>query len=88
MRKLDFGIGVLTLLLVFLSWGVVERKADALTCQDLTGCCGAAGCSGPGAVNGCSIECAGGGSVTCAVKGADGKCGGPRPPITPKPIPE
>lgn len=88
MKKLDFGIGVLTLLLVCLSWGVIERKAVALTCLDLSGCCGAAGCSGPGTVNGCSIECAGGGSVKCAVVGSDGKCGGPLSPITPQPRPE
>lgn len=88
MKKTNLAIGLMALLLTLLSWGVVERKAAALSCQDLTPCCGAAGCSGPGIVNGCSIECAGGGSVKCAEKGADGKCGGPKAPITPMPRPE
>lgn len=74
MKKINSAITVLTLLLVFLSWGLMERKAAGLTCQDLTGCCGAAGCSGPGTVNGCSIVCQGGGSVTCATTNKDGNC--------------
>jgi hypothetical protein len=71
MKKINTAIAVMSLLFVFLVWGAVERKAVALTCQDLSECCGAAGCSGPGTVSGCSIVCAGGGSVTCARKVGD-----------------
>lgn len=75
MKRINSAITVLTLMLVLLSWGLGERKAvGAVTCQDLTGCCGAAGCSGPGTVTGCSIACAGGGSVTCATTNKDGNC--------------
>ena len=73
MKKINAAIGVMTLVLVLLSWGVLERRALALTCQDLTGCCGAAGCSGPGQVEGCPITCAGGGSANCA-RVVGGKC--------------
>ena len=76
MKKLNLAIAAMALLLVFLSAQAGGVGVDAaVTCQDLTGCCGAAGCSGPGQVTGCSINCAGGGAITCPeVK--NGKCGG------------
>jgi hypothetical protein len=78
MKRINFAIGVMTLLFVFLLGNVGAQRVSAdpaLNCLDLSGCCGAAGCSGPGQVNGCGITCAGGGSVTCeTVK--NGKCGG------------
>lgn len=78
MKKINFAIGVMALLFVFLlaNAGAQRVSADpALTCLDLTGCCGGAGCSGPGQVTNCNIACAGGGNVTCEVI-KNGKCGG------------
>jgi hypothetical protein len=79
MKRINFAIGVMALLFVFLLGNVAARRVSAdtgpLACLDLTGCCGAAGCSGPGQVNGCGIVCAGGGSITCEVV-KNGKCGG------------
>jgi len=75
MKKINLAITALTLLLVFLSSSTVERKAvGQITCQSLSACCGAAGCSGPGEVTNCSIVCAGGGSVTCATHNKSGRC--------------
>ena len=77
MKKTNSIILVLTLLFVSLLSLAVETKSIAadLHCQSLTSCCGAAGCDGPGTVNGCKVSCAGGGDITCATKGSDGKCG-------------
>jgi hypothetical protein len=74
MKKINVAILALTLLLGFLSYTVMEVKGEAqITCHSLTGCCGAAGCEGPGTPSGCSIECAGGGSVACC-SNTSGKC--------------
>lgn len=74
MKKINFAIVALTLLLAFLSYTAVERTAVAqISCASLSGCCGAAGCAGPGSPSGCTIECQGGGSVTCC-SNASGKC--------------
>lgn len=78
MKKINLAIVALTLLLAFLSHTAMEVGAVAqLKCIDLTGCCGAAGCEGPGTATGCSISCAGGGSASCC-SNASGqcKCGG------------
>ena len=77
MKKTNSIILALALLFVSLFSLAVEEKSIAadLHCQSLTSCCGAAGCDGPGSVNGCKISCAGGGDITCATKGSDGKCG-------------
>jgi hypothetical protein len=75
MRKINVAIVALMLLLAFLSYTSIEVKvaADTITCRSLTGCCGAAGCDGPGRVNGCAIECQGGGAIACC-SNASGKC--------------
>jgi hypothetical protein len=84
MKKLNLTIAVMTLLLFCLSSQILSRRViaqgegqviegDALTCQSLSGCCGAAGCSEPGTPNGCAATCAGGGSITCA-KVVNGIC--------------
>ncbi len=47
MKRINFAIGVMALLFVFLLGNVGARRVSAepgpLTCLDLTGCCGAAG---------------------------------------------
>ena len=84
MKKINLAIAVMALLLLGLSSQMLGRRViaqdegfviegDALTCQSLSGCCGAAGCSGPGNPNGCEATCAGGGSIKCA-KVVNGKC--------------
>jgi hypothetical protein len=78
MKKLKLAIALMTLLLAFLSSSLLATRVNsqtALTCQTLSGCCGAAGCQGPGTPNGCAATCAGGGSITCEVV-KNGKCGG------------
>lgn len=79
MKRINFAIGVMTLVFVFLLGNIGAQRVSAdpgdIGCTDLTGCCGAAGCNGPGTVNGCGIVCAGGGSITCDVV-KNGKCGG------------
>lgn len=78
LKKINMAIVALTLLLAFLSYTAAEVSAVAqLKCNDLSSCCGAAGCEGPGTNTGCSISCQGGGSVTCC-SNASGqcKCGG------------
>jgi hypothetical protein len=77
-KKLNVAIATLTLLLTFLSYTSMEVRAVAqLKCNDLSSCCGAAGCEGPGTATGCNIACQGGGSITCC-SNASGqcKCGG------------
>lgn len=83
--KLNLLIAVMTLLLLALSSQTLGRRViaqgegmgietgDALTCLSLSGCCGAAGCSGAGTPNGCAASCVGGGSITCA-KVVNGIC--------------
>jgi hypothetical protein len=73
MKKINLAIAAMTLLLAFLSYTLLEVRAAAITCQDLSGCCGAASCQGPGTPNGCNIACAGGGSALCC-SNASGKC--------------
>ena len=74
MKKLNLAIVALTLLLTFLCHNALEvRVAADLTCRDLAGCCGAAGCSGPGTATNCGISCQGGGSVSCC-SNATGTC--------------
>ncbi len=76
MKKINFAILALALLTTFLAYTVTETKVgaqDSVSCRSLSGCCGAAGCAGPGRPSGCSIECDGGGSVTCC-SNTSGKC--------------
>lgn len=80
MKRINFAIGVMALLFVFLLGNVGAQSVSAdptgdIGCTSLSGCCGAAGCNGPGTVSGCGIVCAGGGSITCDVV-KNGKCGG------------
>ncbi len=77
MKKVNLAIALMTILLAFLSSNMLATRvtADALTCQSMAGCCGAAGCQGPGSPNGCAATCAGGGSITCEVV-KNNKCGG------------
>lgn len=76
MKKIDFAISFLALLLLVVSsslWAPRVAGSD-LQCTDLSECCGAASCGGPGQVNGCSLTCTGGGSIACDRKGKDGLC--------------
>ncbi|HMH45009.1 MAG TPA: hypothetical protein VK557_16085 [Pyrinomonadaceae bacterium] len=84
MKKINLGIAVMTLLLVFLSSYTLAMRAvaqddfgeggDVVNCQNIGGnCCGAGGCLGPGTVSGCGGSCSGGGSFTCAVV-KNGRC--------------
>ncbi len=69
MKKINFAILALGVLLAFQSHNLMETKVAAeLSCQDVSTCCGAAGCQGPGTATGCSITCTGGGTVTCCSK--------------------
>ena len=81
-KKIDFALAVLVLLLSLLSSTMLtERRVKAddfiiegdLACSTITGCCGSATCGGPGSVNGCTLTCAGGGTITCA-KVVNGTC--------------
>lgn len=77
MKKIDFALAAMILMLAVLSSNLLAPRitAQSLTCLTLSNCCGAAGCSGPGTPNGCAATCSGGGSITCeTVK--NGKCGG------------
>ena len=87
MKKINLGIAVTTLLLVFLSSYTLAIRAvaqdgggdgggggDVVNCQNIGGnCCGAGGCTGPGTVSGCGGTCSGGGSFTCATV-KNGRC--------------
>jgi hypothetical protein len=86
MKKIDFALAVMVLLLSLLSATMlIERRVaaddgigiegDNLTCLSLSGnnCCGSANCGGPGSANGCSLSCSGGGTITCA-KIVNGVC--------------
>jgi len=86
MKKIDFALAVMVLLLSVLSATMlIERRVaaddgigiegDNLTCLSLSGnnCCGSANCGGPGSANGCSLSCSGGGTITCA-KIVNGVC--------------
>lgn len=77
MKRTNWIVLAMALLFVFLFSLAVEKNISAadLHCTSMTNCCGAAGCNGPGTVNGCKISCAGGGEITCATKASDGKCG-------------
>lgn len=77
MKKIDFTISLLILsLLVVVSFGLLTpRVVQAnLACPDVEECCGSANCNGPGTVNGCTLTCLGGGTITCDRKGKDGFC--------------
>jgi hypothetical protein len=77
MKKIDFAISVMTLLLLVVSSGLIESRVrgSILACTDIEGCCGNEVCNGPGTVNGCSITCEGGGVITCnGKKNKDGSC--------------
>lgn len=76
MKKIDFAISLMTLLLVVLSSSLVPPRVSGsnLACPDLQDCCGSANCNGPGSVNGCTLTCTGGGTITCDKKGKDGLC--------------
>jgi len=78
MKKINVAIVAMALLLAFLSYTVMEVRAVAgITCQDLSGCCGASACQGPGTPSGCNIACQGGGSATCCSNASGScKCGG------------
>jgi len=87
MKKIDFALAVMVLLLSLLSSAMLmERRViaqddgfvlegDNLTCASLSGanCCGSANCGGPGSANGCTLTCSGGGTITCA-KIVNGVC--------------
>ena len=86
MKKIDFALAVMVLLLTLLSSAMLfERRViaddgigiegDNLTCASLSGasCCGSANCGGPGSANGCTLTCSGGGTITCA-KVVNGVC--------------
>jgi len=84
MKKIDLASAVLALFLIFLALQTMESRVtaqdegfvlegDALTCIGMN-CCGAAACQGPGTPNGCSASCAGGGTITCTAKPANGPC--------------
>ncbi len=74
MKRINLAILAMGLLLVFQSYMMTEVKVSAeLTCQDLSTCCGAAQCEGPGTPSGCSISCQGGGQVTCC-SNKSGRC--------------
>lgn len=61
MKKIDFAISLLTLLLLVVSSGLLAPRVFAnLECTDLSECCGNANCGGPGQVNGCTLTCTGG----------------------------
>jgi hypothetical protein len=71
--KKDMGLGALAVLLGGLSFMNTSPPADAaIYCNDLRCCTGNAGCSGDGSVTGCSIKCAGGGTVNCGVRPCSG----------------
>lgn len=85
MKKIDLASAVMALLLIFLGSQMMGSrvKADddgmvieggALTCTGISGCCGSAACQGPGTASGCTASCAGGGSITCTAKPANGPC--------------
>lgn len=70
MKRINWAILAMSLLLGLQSFMMIDVRVTAqqLTCQDLTACCGAAQCDGPGTPSGCSLSCAGGGTVTCCGK--------------------
>lgn len=69
MKKLNLAIMALGVLLAFQSYTLMETRAGAeMSCQDLSTCCGAASCQGPGTPSGCSLSCVGGGQITCCSK--------------------
>lgn len=76
MKKINFAIGALTLSLVLLSAGLFEAKVQGsnLECSSISGCCGSANCGGPGTVNGCTLTCTGGGTISCAKQDRNGIC--------------
>ena len=77
MKKINLAIVVLTLLLAFLSHTLMEVRATAqLRCNDLAGCCGAAGCDGPGTASNCGITCQGGSVSCCSSASGSCKCSG------------
>jgi hypothetical protein len=88
MKKFNAVVLAMGLLLAFLTYAALEVRVTAqITCQSLSGCCGAAGCSGPGTPTGCTIACQGGGSAICC-SNASGTCqcdgsGGAAPKPTP-----
>ena len=80
MKKINLMIGALLLSLVALSYSALEvstirAEAQNLTCIDLSSCCGSAACNSRGTINGCTLTCDGGGTITCE-KVVNGKCGG------------
>ena len=80
MKKINLLTGALLLSLCALSYAAlvgsaVRASAQNLTCLDLSNCCGAAECSSPGSVSGCTLTCDGGGTIICAKK-TGGTCGG------------
>ena len=76
MKKIDFAIGILTVLLLVFSTGLVERQVRGanLECSSVSGCCGSANCGGPGSVSGCTLTCTGGGTISCARQDKSGIC--------------
>jgi hypothetical protein len=71
MRKIKTLFVGLALSLVILSGIAVEQTISAnlpggdLGCQDLTGCKNLLSCGTRGTPSGCTIECEGGGTITC-----------------------
>jgi hypothetical protein len=80
MKKIDLALTAMTLLLMLLSSTMLIEgrviaqgggggiEIDNLTCNSLNGnsCCGSANCGGPGAASGCTLNCTGGGTITCS----------------------
>lgn len=85
MKRVKMLILGLTLSLVSLSAIAIERigYADPLGCRNLTGCKNASQCGDRGTATGCTIQCEGGGTVTCPVgtppPGGGGGLGGYTP---------
>ena len=50
----------------------VQLLAGNLECTDISGCGGSANCGGPGTVDGCVLDCEGGGIILCDQNGGGG----------------
>jgi hypothetical protein len=71
MNKIKLILAGLTFSLVILLGLAVEQQVSAnlpggnLGCQELSGCKNSLSCGAPGTPSGCTIQCEGGGTVTC-----------------------
>jgi hypothetical protein len=70
MKRTWLIIGALVLSLATLAeTAFVQPTSADIKCSQLRGCTGAAGCFGPGDVNGCQLICQGGGTANCDTEG-------------------